>query len=105
MNGRRDRLYLLDGMFFAWDTEKALLNVQKHGVTFEEVASVFSDREARIYGDPDHSDEESRFLLVGTSSRRRLLIIASVERGERVRLISARRVTKRERLDYEKEKS
>ena len=104
MRGQRHELYMLDGTFFEWDTAKAAENVLKHGVTFEEAGSVFKDEHARVYGDPDHSDDESRFLLVGSSIPRRLLIIASVERGERIRLISARPVTRRERQDYEKEK-
>ncbi|WP_213807673.1 BrnT family toxin [Granulicella sp. dw_53] len=103
MRGRRNTLYLLGGTFFEWDVEKAASNVQKHGVSFEEAASVFGDEAARVYADPDHGDDESRFLLVGESGLGRLLVVASVERGERVRLISARRVTKRERRDYEEE--
>lgn len=101
--GRKYKLFLLDGAFFEWDVAKAELNVRKHGVTFEEAASVFGDEHGRIFSDPDHSGDESRFLLVGVSSSRRLLIVVSVERGERVRLISARQVTKKERRVYEEE--
>lgn len=103
MRSRKHKLFLLEGAFFEWDVEKAELNVRKHGVTFEEAASVFGDEHGQIFSDPDHSGDESRFLLVGISSSRRLLIVVSVERGERVRLISARRVTKKERKVYEEE--
>lgn len=65
------------------------------------MATTFFDPGARIYDDPEHSAEEARFLLVGLSARRRELLIVSVERGERIRLISARRITKEERRVYE----
>jgi len=104
MPEQRRHLHLLAGMVFEWDTAKAIANKQKHGVMFEEAATVFGDKDARLFGDPDHSEDESRFLLVGASVDKRLLIVASVERGERIRLISARPVTRGERQDYEKEK-
>ncbi len=103
MRSRRHTLFLLDGTFFEWDAQKAELNVERHGVTFEEAASVFGDERGRVFPDPDHSSDELRFLLVGMSGRKRLLIVVSAERGERVRLISARRVTRRERKVYEEE--
>jgi uncharacterized DUF497 family protein len=103
MAASRNELFLLDGALFEWDPAKALDNRRKHGIRFEEAATVFADEDAKVYSDPDHSEDEGRFLLVGWSSRRRLLIVASMERGQRVRLISARRLTRSERRDYEEE--
>jgi uncharacterized protein len=89
---------------FRWDPRKAAANVRKHGVTFEEAATVFADPLSLTIADPDHSGEEQRFLVLGLSSRRRLLVVAHSERGDAVRIISARRVTRRERRTYEEEK-
>jgi uncharacterized DUF497 family protein len=86
---------------FRWDPRKAAANVRKHGVTFEEAATVFGDRLSVTIADPDHSADEQRFLLLGLSNRRRLLVVAHSERGESIRIISARRVTRRERRTYE----
>ena len=88
---------------FEWDSKKAASNLRKHGVSFEEAASVFSDVLAAVYEDPDHSIRERRYLTMGTSDRGRLLHIAYADRGERIRIIQARRVTKTERDLYEKE--
>ena len=88
---------------FEWDSKKAASNLRKHAVSFEEAASVFSDVLAAIYQDPDHSARERRYLTIGTSEQGRLLHIAYADRGERIRIISARKVTKTERDLYEKE--
>lgn len=88
---------------FEWDISKAADNLRKHGVSFEEAASVFSDELATAYRDPDHSQYERRYLAIGTSTRGRLLIIAYAYRDERVRIINARQVTKQEREMYEEE--
>lgn len=88
---------------FEWDSEKARLNLEKHGVTFDEAATTFSDRLSSTIGDPDHSEDESRFLLVGMSSRGRLLVVAHADRGDRIRLINARLASKREKRQYEEE--
>jgi uncharacterized DUF497 family protein len=88
---------------FEWDPKKAASNLRKHRVSFEEAASVFSDLLATVYEDPDHSAREKRYLTVGTSSRGRLLHIAYSDRGERIRIINARKVTSKERELYEKE--
>jgi hypothetical protein len=93
--------YAFEGILFEWDRAKATSNVRKHGVTFGEAATVFGDAQGVMISDPDHSEDESRFLLVGRSSLRRLLVVVSVERGERVRLISARRAVRREMKVYE----
>ncbi len=92
-------------MEFEWDKDKAALNKKKHGVTFEEAATVFGDPLAAIFDDPVHSQEEDREILIGHSSRNRLLVVCFTERAEAVRLISARRATKQERKDYEENPS
>jgi hypothetical protein len=77
------------------------LNAEKHGVTFDEAATAFRDPLARIFDDPVHSSGEHRELLVGHSRRARLIVVSFAERGDRIRIISARNATKRERRDYE----
>ena len=89
--------------WFEWDPEKSLANERKHGVSFEEAASVMLDPLARLYADPDHSDDESREIAKGFSRRGRLLVVAYVERNGRVRIITARRATARERRKHEEE--
>jgi len=86
---------------FEWDAAKAADNIRKHRVDFEEAATVFGDSVGRIFDDPDHSQAQSRELLIGRSARNRVLIVSFTERGARIRIISARRATKRERHDYE----
>lgn len=86
---------------FEWDPDKALENLQKHRVTFEEAATVFGDYLSVTVPDPDHSTEEDRFITVGSSNRNRLLMIAHTERGDAIRIISARELTPRERGQYE----
>ena len=90
------------GLEFTWSERKAALNMRKHRVSFEEATTVFLDPLARIYEDPDHSVTENRFLLVGYSLVGRLLLVVHVEKGDTIRIISARRATARERKDYEK---
>lgn len=85
-----------------WDPEKAESNRQKHGVSFEEAATVLADPLSITIPDPEHSEAEDRFLLLGHSSAGRLLIAAITERGALVRLISARLMTPRERRVYER---
>ena len=86
---------------FEWDVGKARANLRKHGVSFVEAVSVFGDPLAAIHDDPDHSMSEARELMVGHSSTGRLLIVSFTERANSVTIISARRVTRRERRDYE----
>jgi uncharacterized DUF497 family protein len=90
-------------MQFEWDPKKAITNLRKHHVSFEEASSVFGDLLAAVYEDPDHSAHEKRYLMVGTSANRRLLHIAFADRGQRIRIISARKVTRREKKLYEEE--
>jgi len=90
---------MFDG--FEWDPEKAKSNLAKHRVSFEEAATVFFDYRAVTIFDPDHSEEEDRFITVGMSSHARILTVAHADREERIRIISARRATRRERSNYE----
>ncbi len=85
---------------FAWDEAKAAANLAKHGVSFEEAATVFGDPLALTFDDPDHSGGERRFLTFGMSERSRVLLVVNVERGRTVRIISARKATKHERGIY-----
>ncbi len=87
---------------FEWDEDKARTNEQKHGIGFEEASTVFGDPVAVIFEDPVHSDEEPREILVGYSSRSRLLIVSFTHREPAVRIISARRATPRERDKHER---
>ena len=88
-------------MDFEWQFSKAEANVRKHDVDFVEASTLFADPLARIFHDPDHSADESREIIVGHSMGQRLLIVSFTERGGRVRIISARAATRRERHDYE----
>ena len=87
---------------FEWDPRKAAANRKKHGVSFEDAQSVFSDERARLIDDPDHSEEEDRFVLLGLSSSIRLLVVAHCYRAEGnvVRIISARKATREEQAFY-----
>ena len=88
-------------MPFEWEPEKAAENLRKHGVPFEEAETVFDDPLSKTLLDPDHSEGEEHYLEIGHSSRRRLLLVSYTERQGRVRIISARRVTRKERWSYE----
>ena len=88
-------------MKFVWDPEKAESNAQKHRVTFTEAATSFGDPLSVTIRDPDASAEEDRFVLLGLSTRRRLLVVVHVERGDTIRLISARTAQPAERRAYE----
>jgi uncharacterized DUF497 family protein len=92
---------LTDRPRLEWHARKAADNQAKHGVTFEEAATVFGDPLGRIADDPRHSASEERYVLIGESDKRRLLVVMFTERGEAIHLISARRATRRERKDYE----
>ena len=86
---------------FVWDPRKAARNLSKHKVSFREALTVFADPLARIVDDPRHSDYEQRYILLGSSAHNRLLVVMYTERGEAIRLISARIATLRERKSYE----
>jgi hypothetical protein len=88
-------------MQFAWDEKKAATNLARHGVSFEEAATVFGDPLSDTFDVPDHSAEERRFVIIGISEQGRMLIVAHTDDGEVVRLISAREPTRGEREFYE----
>jgi uncharacterized protein len=83
-------------MEFTWDQNKAKRNLIKHSISFDEAKTVFEDLLYVDFYDPDHSEDEDRYLIVGESSQGRLLIVAYTERGNKIRLISARETTKAE---------
>jgi uncharacterized protein len=89
------------GLRFEWDQRKADLNLKKHGVAFQEATSIFADVLSITTPDPDHSALEARFLDLGLSHRNRLLVVSYAERGEIIRIISARRASRSERKEYE----
>ncbi|MCL4529091.1 MAG: BrnT family toxin [Chloroflexi bacterium] len=86
---------------FEWDEEKAKSNLRKHGVSFDEAATIFNDPRIATISDPDHSEDEERYISIGMSVVMRLLTVIHAFRKERIRLISARRATKAEKKNYE----
>lgn len=90
-------------MNFIWDDDKALINLKKHSVSFEEAMTVFEDFEALMIFDPDHSADEDRFILLGMSAHLRILVVCHCyrEKDEIIRIISARKATKQEQKEYE----
>ena len=92
----------MNRLSFEWDEKKNSSNQKKHGVSFDEAKTVFDDELGRLIPDPDHSDKEERFILLGVSSKFRLLTICHCERGSNtIRIISARKADKYERKQYE----
>ena len=89
------------GLAFEWDRRKDSANRRNHGVGFAEASTVFDDPLSITIPDPDHSIDEERFVIIGMSIKRSLLIVVHTIRGERIRLISARLATKYERRNYE----
>ena len=88
-------------MIFEWGPRKSAINMRKHGVSFAEAGTVFGDELAITVPDPDHSNQEDRYITIGLSNLHRLLMVAHTDRGERIRIISARELTKTERIEYE----
>jgi uncharacterized protein len=88
-------------ILFEWDEEKALTNVEKHGVSFDEASTVFADDFSLTLYDERHSTYEDRYIDIGTSINNRLLVVVYTERTERIRIISARPATANERRQYE----
>ena len=88
-------------LLFEWDPAKARRNIETHGISFDEASTAFKDTLSVTIHDPLHSYEEDRFVLVGNSHRNRLLVIVHTERRNKIRIISARRATKKERKRYE----
>lgn len=87
---------------FEWDPGKAARNLEKHGVSFDEGASAFRDSLSLTIPDPEHSEGEYRYLLLGQSTAGRLVVVSHTERGDRIRIIGARLAEPRERRDYER---
>ena len=90
-------------MEFEWDPKKEAKNLRKYRVSFNEAATVFGDPLGTTVLDPDHSLAEDRYITIGMSSRRRLVMVGHTERGERIRIVSARELTRAEREVYEEE--
>jgi uncharacterized DUF497 family protein len=89
------------GLLFEWDPKKALLNLKRHGISFDEASTAFRDPLSQTIEDPLHSENEESFVLIGRTIQGRILVIVHTDRGERIRIISARLATKKERLRYE----
>ena len=89
---------------FEWNPNKAKKNIEKHGVSFEEAATAFSDFLSITYGDPDHSHYENRYVIIGLSSFGNLLFVSHTETDDRIRIISARKLTRKERKQYEQQR-
>ena len=90
-------------MEFEWDPKKAVGNLGKHGVSFQEAATVFADEFGTTVPDPDHSIDEHRYITIGWSSQRRLLMVAHADYRDRIRIVSARKLIRTERKIYEEE--
>lgn len=88
-------------MEFEWDEEKGKRNLSKHNVSFDEAKTVFLDLLHIEFYDPDHSDDEDRYIIVGESEQQRLLVVSYTERRQKVRLVSAREATRKEKESYE----
>jgi len=86
---------------FEWDAEKASAKERKHGVSFDEAATAFGDPLSVTIPDPDHSEGEDRFILVGSTYRGRVVVVVHTDRGDNIRIISSRRATRTERREYE----
>nr|WP_314860109.1 BrnT family toxin [uncultured Undibacterium sp.] len=92
----------MNDLRFEWDKSKATINLKKHGVSFEEAKSAFSDEWAKLIADPDHSEDEDRFILLGYSSSMRLLVVCHCYRTNEsiIRIISARKASRHEAASY-----
>jgi uncharacterized DUF497 family protein len=90
-------------MEFEWGEDKAARILRKHKVEFEEASTVFGDLLSGTFPDPDHSIDEDRFIIIGTSDQGRVLLVSHTDRADRIRIISARKATKGERKAYEEE--
>ena len=88
-------------MEFEWNSEKAAINLKKHNISFQEAATVFDDTLSMTFPDPDHSIREDRYVIIGMSGLGQLLVVFHTDRGNRTRIISARRATRQEGRFYE----
>ena len=89
------------GLFFEWDARKALVNLFKHSVSFEEASTAFGDLNSITITDPVHSQDEDRFVLLGQTYGGKIVVVVHTERGENIRIISARKASRKERRTYE----
>ena len=85
---------------YEWDSSKAAANLKKHRVAFTEAATVFLDPVALTYRDPDHSEGEQRYVTIGQSGQGGVILVAHLDRGDRIRIISARRASRKEAHEY-----
>ena len=92
----------MDAIDFSWDEGKNRENLRKHGISFEEASTAFSDENARLKHDPDHLQDEDRFILLGFSAKLWLIVVSHVYRqdGQQIRIVSARKATRNERKQY-----
>jgi uncharacterized DUF497 family protein len=92
----------MNGLRFIWDEKKNRSNQRKHGIAFEEAQTAFCDENAKVYHDPDHSEDEDRFILLGLSGHLRVLVVCHCyrEKGEIIRIIAARKADKQEERSY-----
>jgi uncharacterized DUF497 family protein len=88
-------------LIFEWEPQKAKSNLKKHGVSFEEASTAFQDTLSLTIDDPLHSIDEVRAVLIGMSNKNRLLVVVHTEKEDNIRIISARKATKKERKNYE----
>lgn len=88
-------------MQFEWNSDKANLNLKKHGVSFSEASTVFNDPLSLTFPDPDHSYGEDRYVIIGLSGANRILVVSHTDRADRIRIISAREATRKEQRFYE----
>jgi len=93
------------GLRFDWDPNKAATNLKDHDVTFSEASTVFADPLAGIKDDPEHSESEERYIIIGMSKKFRILVVVFTERNDAIRIISSRRATKTEREQYEERRN
>jgi uncharacterized protein len=92
----------MDKLKFEWDSNKSIINIKKHKISFDEAKTIFYDDNARLIYDPDHSENEDRYLLIGLSSKLNLLVVSHCLRTKNdiIRIISARKATKNESIQY-----
>jgi uncharacterized DUF497 family protein len=88
---------------FTWDPKKAASNLEKHGISFEEASTAFGDPLSITVNDPDHSEDETRFVLIGLTFEGNLVVVVHAELEDSIRIISAREATRQERKDYEQD--
>jgi uncharacterized DUF497 family protein len=91
----------MDETIFEWNADKARINLKKHGVSFDEGATIFNDPMIATMPDSTHSEQEPRFIAIGMSANGRLLVVVFTERGDETRLVSCRKATKTETESYE----